>query len=402
MGDAEANKSFPDQAQRAAFCYSQFRRHSKDAHMADKDVPLLVPDSLADGLMPENDALPMGTLRSVEVFATGDWSGSRKVMADTAMLDRIVHNFTNLNSKVTGFGVPVKLGHDTKPGDPAMGWMTDLQRVDQTLVADFADVPSAIVDAIGKRRYNSVSIELYPQIKYGGTTFKDVLGGVAFLGSEWPAVKGLKPLSAAKFSEAGGEVVTLTSKEQDMPNDMKFSQDQADALVTAAVTKATADLTAANTDLSTKLTAEKTRADTAEAAVKSFAAEKTKAEFAAVIEGAIKDGRLLDKDRSQLEAVAALFAGQKAKVGDKEMSGLDLFKAHVAGMQPKVKFGEQGKGNIDKDRPGTGAKASDELAEKATAKVAAAGGPSKMSYEIAVDAVLAEDADLKNRYAAGE
>ena len=29
MGDPEANKSFPDQKQRAAFCYSQYRRSKK-------------------------------------------------------------------------------------------------------------------------------------------------------------------------------------------------------------------------------------------------------------------------------------------------------------------------------------------------------------------------------------
>jgi hypothetical protein len=343
----------------------------------------------------------VGALKGVEIFATGDWLGSKKVSADGAMLDRIVHNFTELNS-ISGFGVPGKLGHNTKPGDPAMGWMSSLVREGDKLVADFADVPSAIVDAIGKRRYNSVSIELYPQINHGGKTYKDVLGAVAFLGAEWPAVKGLKPLSAAKFSEAGGELVTLTSKEQDMPNEaLKFTQDQADALVTAAVTKATSDLTAANTKLTTDLTAANTRADTAEAAIKSFAAEKTRAEFATVIDAAIKEGRLLDKDRAQLEAVAALFAGQKAKVGDKAMSGLDLFKAHVATMQPKVKFGEQGTGGTV-ERPGGGAKASDELAQRATAKVRAAGGSDKLSYEAAVDTVLAEDADLKARYTAGE
>lgn len=349
------------------------------------------------------DTTPVGTLEGVEVFAVGEWKGSRTVKADSAMLDRIVSNFTDLNIKVDGFGVAAKLGHETNPGDPAMGWMTSIARVADKLVANFADVPVAIVDAIKKRLYNSVSIEIYPQINYGGKTYKDVLGGVAFLGAEWPAVKGLKPLSMAKFSEAGGEIVTLTSKEQDMPNDaLKFSQEQADALVTAAVTKATSDLTAAITKLTTDLSAAVVRAETAEAAMKSFAAAQTKAEFGAVIDAAVKEGKLLDKDRPQLEAIAAVFAASpKQKIGDKDMTGLDLFKAHVAGLQPKVTFGERGNGG-ETERPGSEKKASDEVAALASAKVTAAGGRTKMSYEAAVDAVLAEKPDLKARYAAGE
>ena len=348
---------------------------------------------------------PTGTLQGVEVFATGDWSGSRKVVADGAMLDRIVSNFHTLkqaDTSTSGYGVAAKLGHASMPGDPAMGWMSALERVDNKLVADFSDVPPEIVDAIGKRRYNSVSIELYPQIKAGGKTYKDVLGGVAFLGSEWPAVKGLKALSASKFSEAG-EAVILT-QEQDVPNEtLKFSQDQADALVTAAVTKATADMAAANAKLTTDLAAATLRADTAEAAVKSFATEAETKAFAAVIEQAEKDGRILPKDRPMIEAVAATFRAKqgKTKVGDKEFSSLDLFTAHVASMPKAVKFGERGAGS-NQDRPGSGKKASDELAERASLAQAKAGGPSKLSYEDAVNAELAQDAELKARYAAGE
>ena len=44
MGDSEANKTFPDQKQRAAFCYSQWRNKDKK-----KEMSAQAPGWLSDG-----------------------------------------------------------------------------------------------------------------------------------------------------------------------------------------------------------------------------------------------------------------------------------------------------------------------------------------------------------------
>jgi hypothetical protein len=231
---------------------------------------------------------PVTVLNNVEIFRVGRWRGNKTVEATPALLDQIVGNFHQLNAKVSGYGVPVKLGHSDAVGAPAFGWMSDLQRVGDVLVADFSDVDPAIVDAIGKRRYNSVSIELYPVVNYSGKIFENVLGGVALLGAEWPAVKGLKPLSGSLFSE-NEEKLVLSDKEME---DVKtFTETEHDTLMADAVVKATSDLSA-------KLAASEARASTAEAAVKAFREDADKASVAAIIEAA-DERRIRCRSRSE-------------------------------------------------------------------------------------------------------
>jgi hypothetical protein len=323
---------------------------------------------------------PVTVLNNVEIFRVGRWRGNKTVEATPALLDQIVGNFHQLNAKVSGYGVPVKLGHSDAVGAPAFGWMSDLQRVGDVLVADFSDVDPAIVDAIGKRRYNSVSIELYPVVNYSGKIFENVLGGVALLGAEWPAVKGLKPLSGSLFSE-NEEKLVLSDKEME---DVKtFTETEHDTLMADAVVKATSDLSA-------KLAASEARASTAEAAVKAFREDADKASVAAIIEAAEKKGVVVPANKASVQAMAdALLASTNDST-----KTLATFKAFVDGLPAKIDLTEKTEG---KGKPGAEAtKASDEVNERAT--VLMKDGKAK-DYETAVKAVFAADPDLKTRYA---
>lgn len=338
----------------------------------------------------------MSLLQNVEIFSVGKWKGSRTVEATSEMLDEIVQNFQDLNS-IPGFGVPVKRGHSSNVGDPAYGWMSDLKRNGDVLTADFTDVPSEIIDAIGKRRYNSVSIELAPKIEYAGKTYKNVLAGVALLGSEWPAVKGLAPLSASKFAEDGTEVLELNAKEESTVT-LKFTQEDADSLVLAAETRVRTELQAKLDDATASLTAASTRATVAETALKTFKADADNKEFSTIIDQAIKDGKLLDKNRAKINLMAAAFMGQgTVKVGDKEMTPLEMFKDFIADLKPAVRFGEHL--NSEQRDPSTATKASDEVHEAVLAYIAEHGG--KPTYEAGMAAVFQADPDLKARYAEG-
>lgn len=347
------------------------------------------------------DMIPeLGVVKDVEVFSIGTWSGSQKVKVDSAYLDNMISSFQQLNASVTGFAAPIKIGHNTRVGEPAYGWVSDLRRVGDKIVADFADVPGDMIDAIKKRLYNSVSIEVYPAVEYAGKVFKNVLGAVALLGAEWPAVKGLKPLSASLFAECDLEKLELVQKEEvEMTT---FTQEQHDTLLNAAVstavTAAKAEMQAAHDEAVEKATKESERADRAEAALASFQSSALDAQISGVIEDAIKEGRILPKQKEEMTAMASVFkdkASTKVKIGDKEVTVLDMFKSYIAGLPKAVKFGEKGAAKpVTHD--GEFDTASEEVDAKAKAKMAA---DKELNYSQAVAAVFAEDEALKTRYA---
>lgn len=331
-------------------------------------------------------------LKNVEVMRAGKWKGSQEVNVTPDMLAEIAKNFETINS-VEGYGVPVKLGHNDKVGEPAYGWMSSLNVRGKSLFADFTDVPSEIVDAVRQRRYNATSVELLPAMTYQGKTFNNVLSGVAFLGAEHPAIKGMKPLSAAEFAEATNKLI-LT---QEIDVTLKFTQEDTDNLVLAAETKARTEMqTLVTASEAAKLAAE-TRANVAEAALKLANAETTKAQFATAIDAAITNGVVLAKQRDTMLAFAAKFPAE-VEVEGKTVKAIDAFKEFLSGLPVKVKFGEQGKARpIGSDAGAATQRAAD--AVDAAVQEYMLANPTVKNYEAATKAVFAADPDLKNRYA---
>lgn len=337
-----------------------------------------------------------GVLKNVEIFKVGKWNaGTGPVNVTSAMLDDVVSNFGTIN-QITGYGVPLKLGHLTKPGDPAYGWMSDLARVGDTLVANFSDVDPAIVDAIHAKRYNSVSVELYPNVKYGDKNFKNVLGGVAALGAEWPAVKGLKPLTASEHFAGSEERLEL--KEDDAVN---FTSEQHEAILASSVAKAVADTKALNAkELSDALAASKKSGDElviAQTALKTFKDDQAKAEIKAVIEAAEKAGKIVPANKEKITKFAeTVLSATDEKVRAELMA---TFAELVGGAPAKVTFGEKSVAT-PKEETAAGDKPSDVIATKANGLIAAHTGDKPLSFADAVTKVLASDPELKAAYAA--
>jgi len=333
----------------------------------------------------------MPDIREVEIFSVGTWKGSRKVTVDSRFLDDMIYSFNMLNAMVPGFEAPLKIGHNDRVGEPAYGWVDNLRRDGDKIVADFVDVPDAMIDAIKKRHYNTVSVEVYPTVEYAGDVFRNVLGAVALLGAEWPAVKGLKPLSASQFAEMACEKIELNQKEVDMPT---FTQEQHDAILAIAVTTAKSEMQALIDASESRATAEAERADRAEAALNKFMDESLDREIESVIDAAIYDGRILPGNKGEMIAIASVFrdkASSKVKFGDKEVTALELFKSYVGSLPQIVILGEMGRSKAE-----TESSASEEVDTKAKARMAA---DKSLSYSQAVSAVFSEDADLKTRYA---
>lgn len=354
------------------------------------------------------------SISEVEIMRTGTFepggaAAGRKVTITEADLASMVESFESL-VPVGGFTPVLKLGHSEAQrfmgqgsGAPNLGIIEKIWQVGSKVLANFVNVPDAVVDLIRQKRFTNVSVEIVPSLEFDGKTFANVLTAVALLGAELPAVKGLKELSAAVFTQAevvpikADNAITYEWETETMP-DTKLTQEQHEALLEAAVSKAVAVAKAEFSAETEKLTAER---DEAREAVKTVKVEFTaytdkvaKAEAETLVETAIKDGKLLPKQKDAALAFAQNLSGT-VKFGDGEKSMSALFADFIGGMPSKVNLGEAGAGSIEEGGTKTYADAGievDTLARKAMAD------NSKLDYSEARSLVLSLNADLKSAY----
>ena len=133
----------------------------------------------------------MADVCNVEIFATGAHHPGEKPFT-TADLDAMVEAFHALDFKPA-----VKIGHTDEAGAPAYGWVENLRREGQKLVADLVQLPDDLYQMIKNMRFDRVSAELAFNFERAGRKFAKVLTALALLGQELPAVAGLKPLHAS-------------------------------------------------------------------------------------------------------------------------------------------------------------------------------------------------------------
>lgn len=153
------------------------------------------------------------TLKGVEIFDVGTWNGTKNTDED---LDDLVESYRAIGQLVKPM---VKLGHadDQKllqeDGYPAAGWVTNLYRQGTKLVADLAGVPSVIAKLVNAGAYRRVSSEIYHNLKEEATgkTFRRVLGAIAFLGGEMPAVTTLRDIVALGYSSQATPAAGITA-----------------------------------------------------------------------------------------------------------------------------------------------------------------------------------------------
>jgi hypothetical protein len=349
----------------------------------------------------------MTTIPNVELFATGIWKGSGGSTAVTdSDLDQIVASYTELG-KTPGFQPFLKLGHaesqrffGQRKGAPNLGFVENIRRAGNKIVGDFVNVPQALVDLIRNRRYNSVSIELYPSYEFGGKLYHNVLYAVALLGAELPAVKGLKELASSLFEDdpfEGGKGETTLFEECLMTT---FTQEQLDTLVGAARTQERTAVTTQFQEQVNTLTRERDEArgerDRSQGALRTFESDQHRRECERMVDEAIKDGKLLPKQKVQALAFAMAMPG-KIKFGDKEEDGAKAFADFLKSMGKAVDTSQRSAGGGNERREFSSA--GDEVDQKAQTLVTE--GKAK-TYAEARQVILKSDPDLKVRYFNGE
>lgn len=357
-------------------------------------------------------------IRNLEIFGAGNHRASTGPITVTEDdLNDIVDAFEAL--KDTNIVKPhLKLGHTDaqawfgqKDGIPTLGWITRVWKQGLKLLADIDNVPDVLIELIEAKRFHNVSAEVFMDapIEHNGRQFRRVLSAVALLGVEMPAVKDLAGLASALFKTepvhqfADGNAIsleatkeTITMPDKDTKVVAAFSQEQVDALVGAAVTKATevndATHVAAADSAKAELEVANKRADTAEQTLTDVRATALTAEAATLVDKAIKDGKLLPKQRDF--ALAALSATDvKVKFGDGEKTMAEVFKEFLDAQGQVIDPGEKGDGSNKQVEFSSAAHEVDHKT-KAIMKEDA-----KATYSDAMDRVLADDADLRDRYA---
>jgi hypothetical protein len=173
-----------------------FKRVERPEAFSDDDAANLLADLNATKELGQ-------TLSDVEIFRVGTWNGDKYTGKD---LDDIVASFDKI-----GYRPPVKLGHKEDSGDPAYGWVASLKRVGDRLVATFEDIPDKLFQSIKDRQFDTVSSEIFWNIKRNGSTFRRALKAVAILGAEIPAVADLKPLRDSVEAFTGDEMSMVHS-----------------------------------------------------------------------------------------------------------------------------------------------------------------------------------------------
>lgn len=294
------------------------------------------------------------TLRNVELLRAGRWKASQGDGTITEEdMNAVVESFRTIN-QIGGFRPVLKLGHAEmqrffggEEGQPNLGFVTNVRRAGETVVADFVDMAPALFDMVKAGRYHQLSIEMLRQAKYAGQSFKNVLTAVALLGVEFPAVKSLKDLRDALLSEEVPEglegfetAVTLTalSREAEVPEPKTYTEEEHKAILEAEVAKAVETAkTALSADvdtLKTQVTALTQRAEAAEGALHKFTMEQRDKDVVAIVDAAVKAGKWLPKDRDVLLAQGRAQMSL-AKFGEGEDDGLAAFRKFAEGL-PQV------------------------------------------------------------------
>lgn len=290
-------------------------------------------------------------LTGVEIFDVGTWNGRKNTDQD---LNDMVESFKAIGHLIKPF---VKLGHDDdqqllqEDGYPAGGWVTNLYRMGSKLVADFAGVPAVIAKLVRAGAYRRVSSEIYQNLKEEATgkVFRRVLGAVAFLGGEMPAVTTLNDIVALGYSsESDPDIALYERGESDPMKTCKHckksfsADDMADGTdycktcnsrkdhganppaaepgtITvsredfASLQSTVAKLTETVTQQATQLKDATDRAATATATLDLYAKETARERAEATVEAAIKDGRLVPAQRDRARALFAALGTTKVK-----------------------------------------------------------------------------------------
>lgn len=309
----------------------------------------------------------------VEVLRTGTWidsSGKEVVITDQDLAD--IERDTNA-LLAEDFRPPLRFGGHKEGLNPAYGWVGAVKKHGDRLSALFTDVPKAAAQAINQRLFKSVSSGLRFGFEVAGKTYAKVLHHVAVLGATLPAVTGLKEIPALFDDDGNGQPVVVNLENDEAatdPNQEKLEMKELEELKQKvadlqarvdAHPQEIADLKAAH---QVALAETKKAAETETAALKAdvakFEAEKAKAEVTAVVDQAVRDGRIAPSAKDDQIKIGLTMHG--AEFAEGETAPFETWKKALTTGPKAVKFEEKAETGAN-DADGSGDQGSKEFQE---------------------------------------
>lgn len=325
-------------------------------------------DNKNDEHLREDEVLQFGetlSIKDVPIFMTGTHNG---VPYSTKDLDLMVKNFGILKEKVIP---PLKLGHKGQKilksqGLPAAGWMNDLKRKGEYLLASFKQVPKRVARLIKDGAWKRPSAEIYKNYKDGqGKEYGYVIAATALLGSDTPAIKELpawdslpeiETLYNSSLDDLGDDdliVVELQFNDVDLVSaDDERSKKSMNEEQDTKMEKRLADIEAAM----------KKQKEDHEAEMEAMAKKVESAQIAAhessieaFLEKAKKEGKLTPAVEEKVKTFASHVQnaepikfteeGEDGKEVDKEMTVFELFKDIINSLPTIVDYSERSTGD---------------------------------------------------------
>jgi len=285
------------------------------------------------------------TIEDIEIFRAGKWNGDEYTEQD---LQDIVNNFLALQAELTP---PVKLGHDKsqkllqQDGYPSAGWISNLKKVGDKLIATFSNIPRRIAELIKNKAYRKISSEMWWNYKDEvGKIYNKVLWGVALLGEDIPVIGSLADIEAL-YSQGYLEdlhVVTFnTGGEKKMIEENPKLKEYEDEIA-----KLKAELGAKEEEVEEKAGELKTLSnnlDETNLKLVEIAEKQKSGEIKLYIKDMKLKGKILPKHETLVEAILSsedtikLYSADKKEV-EKPVS--EVFKEYLATLPKLVGFGE--------------------------------------------------------------
>lgn len=169
-----------------------------------------------------NKEKAMITFKGVEIARTGTFEAQTgRVTFTKKDFDDAQEAYEALKGR---HNAAIKLGHDEhqkllqEDGFPNAGFLENIRREGDRLVADLIDVPDKVADLIQAGRYRARSLEAMRNFEVDDKKYPFVITGLALLGADLPAVDSLKDV-AKVYSTKGlqwpeGDVIVVITASQ--------------------------------------------------------------------------------------------------------------------------------------------------------------------------------------------
>jgi len=289
----------------------------------------------------------------IEVFKTGehtDSAGETRVWTVND-LDTIFELYNNQPAEEK-HEAPVVIGHPENDA-PAYGWVKQLKRKGNKLLAEIVDLDENFIDLVKKRRYEKISVAFYDNL---------LLRHVGFLGAVPPAVKGLKPVRFAEFAYC---FLECNKYEEYMENNFidAFEQFMTNVLDvigelfgTDAVAQVTERVQPLKEEFLKSVTEETEETETPDEETEAFAEQKQDPElikkvnelqkqvqdlkFNEFFDAKVRDGVLLPAQRAAVKTIYQAIGGKRLQFNDKNYSAEDLLNEFLKTMPKQLEFSE--------------------------------------------------------------